>query len=201
MSDEAPGFEGMKSRGIMDVWKAMKQVQEEIPKFFKSAENPHFKSKYVDLPTILEALLPICRKNGLLVTQAPVETREGTIGLKTRIVHVETGQEYCETIAVPLDKATAQAAGSAITYMRRYALTSMFALIADDDDDGNAASSKDKKEVKAKVAEPVVIKTVKAKAAEKNYDLDAFCAKRGYASIEEITSDDAAGLLNHLKTL
>jgi len=54
--------------------------------------------------------------------------------------------------AGPVD--TAQGAGSAITYGRRYALAAALGLASDEDDDGNGAEGNDKKPLKPPKQQP-----------------------------------------------
>lgn len=116
------------------------KVQSEVQTLYKDESNPFFKSKYVPLANILREVKPVLNKNGFLLTQQPC-VEEGCEVLKTRIIH--TSGESMECTA-PLkmeerDKNNPQKFGSAITYMRRYTLTSLLAL-EEDDDDGNQAS-------------------------------------------------------------
>lgn len=90
-------------------------------------------------------ILPLLNDNGLVLTQFPtfIENIVGdpTPALLTRITHVASGDSIEATAPLMLDKQTAQGLGSAITYMRRYALLSILGLVADVDDDGNQAET------------------------------------------------------------
>jgi len=100
----------------------------------KEATNPHFRSRYADLNTILGEVKPVLHKHGLYVLQ-PIEEGE----VFTRIVDAETGATVCES-SLPLSMTgTPQQRGSEITYYRRYTLQSLLALEAEDDD-ANAAT-------------------------------------------------------------
>lgn len=108
----------------------------------KSASNPFFKSKYADLPSILEAIKKPMKDNGLSITQFP----SGTNGLSTLLMH--TSGEWIEDnfTMTPVDNKP-QTAGSWITYMRRYAIGAVLGLSTEVDDDGNFASGNKKKKV------------------------------------------------------
>lgn len=99
-----------------------------------NANNPHFKSKFADLGEVLKVVREACEPCGLGVIQAPVGERQ----LETILIH-ESGDSVSYTMEMAPTKATPQAVGSNITYMRRYALMSLFGLFGDDDD-GNEAS-------------------------------------------------------------
>ena len=59
------------------------------------------------------------------------------------MLHHESG-EYMEypPLMVKPEKNTPQGVGSAITYSRRYSLSTVFGITSDQDDDGNEASGK-----------------------------------------------------------
>lgn len=120
---------------------ALAKAQTEFPLVKKTENNPFFKSKYAGLPQVLEVVLPILHKNGLTISQSPC-SEGNNVGVKTKIIHAESGEIMEESFVMPLAKADPQGAGSAITYGRRYALISMLGLNVDEDDDGNVGSGK-----------------------------------------------------------
>lgn len=95
--------------------------------------------KYASLAAVMEAITPALSANGLALVQETERDDNGMITVSATILH-ESG-ETLEIIplTLPVAKPDAQAAGSAITYARRYQLTAAFG-IAPDDDDGQAAS-------------------------------------------------------------
>ena len=117
---------------------ALAAAQMEMGRALKSAKNPHFKSKYADLSSVMDACMPALTSHGIAVTQ-PVRREDGEIVLFTILHHAET-DETLDDGGLPLivNKRDMQGLGSALTYARRYGLMSM-AGIAPDDDDGNAA--------------------------------------------------------------
>ena len=118
---------------------ALAKAQSEMPLVKKTENNPFFKSKYAGLPSVLEVVLPVLLKNGLYISQSPINDGD-KIGVKTRITHAESGEALEDSFTMTLAKNDPQGAGSAITYARRYALVSMLGLNVDKDDDGNVAS-------------------------------------------------------------
>ena len=58
----------------------------EIEAATKSANNPHFKSKYADITAVIEAIKPALIKHGLFFTQRPQPTENG-ICVETVIGH------------------------------------------------------------------------------------------------------------------
>jgi hypothetical protein len=119
-----------------EVAKALLAVQKEAPKIQSDGINPHFGSRYVTLESLMETILPVLNRHGVVLIQSP--TSDGS--LFTRLIHAETGEDVVSTIPLMLSKDDAQGQGSAITYARRYALMAMLGLVADEDDDGNQAS-------------------------------------------------------------
>ena len=99
----------------------------------KGADNPFFKSKYANLESVIEAAHGALEANGLAVMQGPGPMDGNCITLTTRLIH-ESG-EWIETdFSLPAGKMDPQAAGSAITYARRYSLMAMLNMPAVDDD-------------------------------------------------------------------
>ena len=119
---------------------ALLAVQASAPTLPKDATNPHFKSRYTPLDTIVEVVGPILNRHGLVWTTLPGRDERGEPALNYRLAHAPTGEVLEGVMPLMLAKADAQSLGSAITYARRYALCAVLNLVADDDDDGNAGS-------------------------------------------------------------
>lgn len=117
---------------------ALAKAQATIEGAIKGKVNPAFKSKYADLSSVWDACREQLTANGLSVVQFPGEVVDGRMTLTTQLLHA-SGEWMRATMAVPLTKADAQGAGSAITYARRYALAAVVG-VSPEDDDGNAAS-------------------------------------------------------------
>lgn len=130
------------SENITELAKALIKVQEQMSPATKDAVNPFIKNKYATLNSVMETCRSALIKNGIWLTQlpvpAPVEFGVDHIGLLTKFTHAESGQWQASLTVVPLPKTDPQGMGSAITYARRYALTSMLGMITEDDD-GEAA--------------------------------------------------------------
>lgn len=120
---------------------ALLAVQGEAPTLRKDATNPHFRSKYTPLDTIVETIGPILVKHSLVWTTLPGRDDQGEPALTYRLAYAPTGEKLEGVMPLLLSKRDAQGQGSAITYARRYALCAVLNLVADDDDDGNSASN------------------------------------------------------------
>ena len=127
-----------KSESIKHIAAALNKAQAEMSGAKKGANNPFFKSKYADMNSVVDAVrIPFCN-NGLSYSQFPImQDNKGCV--ETILMH-ESGEWMSDILVLPMVKQDPQAAGSAITYAKRYALQSI-AGIPSEDDDGNAASS------------------------------------------------------------
>ena len=122
----------------MSIYKKLFEAKKEIGKISKDSKNPFFKSNYLSLNGLIDAVEPVLEKHGLLLLQ-PIEDgkvvtmicdaeKDGTL-LTSRVLSGMT----LPNITDP------QKLGSAITYYRRYTLQSLLGLQAEDDDGNNAA--------------------------------------------------------------
>jgi hypothetical protein len=124
-----------------DLHTAVLKLQSEIGTLQKNAINPHFKSRYISLENLVEAVQPLLTKHGLIWHCYPSHY-DGSPVLVYTLTHAESGEGMGAEMPLLLDKQNAQGLGSAITYARRYALCAVLNIVADVDDDGNKASTK-----------------------------------------------------------
>ncbi len=119
-----------KSATITNLTKGLAKFHSLVGKISKDSKNPFFKSSYASLPHILTEISDPLEQAGLVITQFP---NEG--GLTTMLIHAESGEYISATYTLQVVKQNdPQAQGSAISYARRYAITSILNLaIADDD--------------------------------------------------------------------
>lgn len=117
---------------------ALAAAQSEMGRAKKSANNPHFKSKYADLDSVCDAAMPALNRHGIAVVQ-PMQRDGDDWYVVTRFVHGESGEMMETPVPLMFGKRDMQGLGSAMTYARRYGLMAL-AGIAPEDDDGNAAA-------------------------------------------------------------
>jgi len=98
----------------------------------KSGKNPMFKSEYNTLNDVLNALDNI-QQYGLDFSQ---HVQSNT--LVTTVMHLESGEWFDSVMDLNTEKETYQSYGSCLSYLRRYALMTMFGLRSTDDD-GNSS--------------------------------------------------------------
>ena len=103
------------------------EFQKAIGVIAKDSKNPHFKNTYASLTQILGEVKPVLTNLGLVLLQPINNGKVGTIIIDGTNVIAESW------IDLPLNLQP-QPLGSAITYFRRYTLSSLLALEIDDDD-------------------------------------------------------------------
>ncbi len=172
----------------------------------KDTTNPHFKSTFAGLPSVIDAVKPALNENGIAFIQTPSPSDDGRLHLTTRLLHV-SGQWIEDTAVCPLPKADPQGFGSASTYLRRYSLAAITGLYQDDDD-GEGATRGGEPETTAKTAplgKPVTtvskitaasLKTLegfrKSEAGEKAYnELLKVWKLTDYAAVSESEAKEA----------
>lgn len=126
------------SEQINDISAALAKAAPQIAKAGKDSNNPHFKSQYASLESVINASKAALSEQSVFVMQSPGEITDGAIRMFTRLTH-SSGQWIETTCDVPLQRRDAQGVGSAITYGRRYSLMAALNIPAADDD-GNDAS-------------------------------------------------------------
>jgi hypothetical protein len=114
---------------------AIAAFQQEVPVILKDTSG--FGYKYADLPAIFAVVNPLMKKHGMGFYQL-VEGQK----IITTIFHIETGETLTSNTDIPQGVQLAkmndfQVLGSAITYIRRYALSSMLGLVTDKDTDAS----------------------------------------------------------------
>ena len=117
----------------------------------KNADNPYFNSKYADLRTVVIALKQPLKDAGLsYYFRAGAYTPVGTNETRWQVELVVLSDEEQLVVPFPFAQSDPQKMGSALTYAKRYLLTTVFNVIAEEDDDGNEASDNKPKVTKKK---------------------------------------------------
>lgn len=141
-------YGSVQSGSIKAIAKALQTVQSKMAAAVKDADNDFFQSKYATLNAVWQSVQPLLDEAGLAVTQFPGATLyvgdDRYLDFETTLMHSESGEFMKGITMVPYGKAKdankTQAYGSAVTYARRYCLSSMMGIVVDGDDDANAAS-------------------------------------------------------------
>ena len=114
------------------LYAAMAKARSEMKAPKLDGTNPHFKSRYVTLAGLLEAVMPALSANGIHIWQAPVDDC-----LLTVVTH-ESGESVEYRSKMPPAK-DPQQLGSILTYFRRYILSGITQCSSQIDDDAEAA--------------------------------------------------------------
>ena len=129
------------SASIKELATALAKVQGQLTFAKKDSKNPFFKSNYADLESVWDACRDLLAEHGLSVMQFPGVYVEGNMVLTTILAH-ESGEWIVQDMSLPVSKPDAQGAGSAITYMRRYALAAVIGVVQADDDANEASKDR-----------------------------------------------------------
>lgn len=117
---------------MKEITKALIIFHSEVGNVAKNSTNPYFKSKYGDLNSYLSVIKEPLQKAGLSFSQVMIHN-----GLKTIISHISG--EFIESVftceSLPSD---VQKLGAWFTYMRRYQLSAILGLNAEDNDGNDA---------------------------------------------------------------
>ncbi len=123
-----------RSETIVEIVKALIKAQTKfkIAKFDKT--NPHFKSKYASLNSVLASVQDGLEANGLAISNLIYDGK-----IMTTLFH-ESGEWLGCEMEIP-SGISPQDKGKAITYFRRYSVCCLLSISTgeDEDDDGNSA--------------------------------------------------------------
>lgn len=112
------------SEGVFNVQCELKPVPKN-----KEVKAGKYSFKYAPLDAIVEYVVPLMQKQGLLFMQAV-----NADVLTTRILH-KSGQWIESETHLNRDHANMQGFGGEVTYKRRYALSALLGIVSDDDND------------------------------------------------------------------
>ncbi len=132
------------SPALDQLFAALAAAQGDMSNPEKNKNNPHFKSRYADLASVREAVIPALAAQGLCVLQF--------LGSDGKRAHVETwighksGQFMRSIYGAESRGSDPQSLSSAHTMLRRYALMAVAGVAPVEDDDGNAASGRRERE-------------------------------------------------------
>ena len=151
-----------KSESIVNLSKALAAAQGEMPAIKFDSVNPFLKNKYASLGSVIDTSKPILAKYGLAVSQlvysepgsewqrVTLKDKSGEysdfagveiVGVETVLMHSSgewISNKVSMSIGIERGKSSAQVAGSIVTYLRRYALSSILGMYSDEDGDGHS---------------------------------------------------------------
>src|SRR6266511_1793546 len=168
---------------MSEITKALVKFQRAMPAIIKdkTAEiaskrtSGKYQYSYADLPSIMGAIRPVLSDCGLFLSQA--FATNGATFLVTTIMH-ESGETINSTITLPIDGLAPQDAASAITYYRRYSITALLGIAAEDDDakaaqDAGAVHGRTTPTTSGVGLKQQLKDSIAAETEKKNYDTPA----------------------------
>jgi hypothetical protein len=179
------------------------QQQAEYIKRESDGQVGQGKFKYANLTSTWEAIKQLLKENGLVVYQTPTGGVNGSGGnlFKTTLYHLPSGQSVTETMPMVLTRQDPQALGAAITFYRRYMITSMLGLIPDDDNDAREqrlATLEQKKRIVGAVKETLGDKDTEWRPEQINTTIENIIGKHP-SLIREDEADNAVDLIKSYK--
>lgn len=154
---------------------ALAAAQSEMRPAALNAQNPHLRNRYADLGSVWDACREPLTKNGLSVIQPPAITENGAVRVTTVLMHSSGQYVECSMEAEPGSNkgvTAVQAAGSIVTYLRRYMLASLVGIYAGDDDDGSSQPTPPRPAQRPQPARPQPNGTASGGAPEPEWDDD-----------------------------
>ena len=128
-----------RSESIKEIATALAKAQSVLVGAVKDSINPHFRNKYADLASCWDACRKALTSNGIAVVQMPEKDVIGYY-VETLLTH-SSGEWIASKCYISLQKDDCQGLGSGITYARRYGLSAMVGICAEDDDAEGATRS------------------------------------------------------------
>ena len=134
---------------MKNLFKSLASFQQEVPVIHKATQGYGY--SYSDLPKIFSVINPLLKKHGLGFTQL-INSKDGITFVSTVVFHVESGESIESNTEIPANVQLKgmndfQVLGSAITYLRRYALSSILGLVTDKDTDASGEQTKSLKSI------------------------------------------------------
>ena len=182
------------------------KMDEQTEYITKSGKKINF--KYASLKEIMKTIRPVLAKHGICIMQEP-KMDGNKVSITTILLHSSGEFVEFEPTIMNAVSAMAQEIGSAITYGRRYSVSAVLGLGAEDDDDGNAAQYGTESKKKAEETDPAEhsgvyasekqVSYVKTLAAKARVDVDSILGRYSVANLESLSKEQAADAIRILK--
>lgn len=153
-TETAPALNGKPTEDAhANLPEALIAIQRDMPAVERDGSSHH--GKYTTLGHLLAKAKPVLSQHGVAVCQFPSMNHEGRPTLRTLLIHESGDTLESEALLSPV-KNDPQSHGSALTYMRRYALAAALGISDQEDKDGQTPGGRRSQAPtldKAKVAE------------------------------------------------
>jgi hypothetical protein len=200
------------SLDVRELVKSLALARQDFDDITKDKVNPHFRSAYASLDSIIPAVDLDLAKHGLIVVQLLKPFNNELQFFTTKLIHGESGQHISSTVTIPtlktLDSKVLQAFGSNITYLRRYMVVCMlFLCTGEGDDDGESATAplpvavSNGSVAKVSVTPKQAPKSITAPTGDTNDNGEAKADKEDFIKLKktreelEISQEEAADIL------
>ena len=179
---------------------AMAAAQGDMRNATENRTNTHLNSKYADLGSVIVAVREACSRHGIARYQVHWTDMEGNLILTTRIAHAGEWVEADFLLRVETLKGLKmlQMVGNALTYAKRYALTSMLGIASGEDDDGESTPEPEPDRQTPESSKWQTAVQAYAKVGVKPPQILAFLDRR---SVSEIDDEDYKTLQNAYKAI
>ena len=151
---------------------AMAKAQLAVRSVSKDGSNPHFKSSYVTLDSILAGPVKVFNQHGIAIMQLP-SLADNRISVRTVLAHAN-GANIQSDLSLPCDLNNPHKVGSTLTYLKRFSLTSILGIPGEEDDDGNAAAGVSSRPNGKLNRKPIVTARKVPRQDEAKFNLDSF---------------------------
>jgi hypothetical protein len=160
-----------RSETIGKLSEALAKAQGEMKPASFDAMNPHFRSRYASLASIMEACRSALSQNNIAIIQG-ASVEEDRVIVETMLIHA-SGEFISDQLSMNIQKDSPQAIGSAITYARRYSLASLAGVVSDEDDDAEAAMPKENAQKPVKIVQVTNLDEHKRTRSDNSQKADA----------------------------
>lgn len=130
------------SSEVNEIYAALAKAQASMAAASKDGANPHFRSSYTTLAGLVDAVRGPLTSNGICWTHQPMLI-DGVLCVRTKLGHSSGQHLACDVPIETGPKGGMQAIGSAMTYAKRYGLSSLAGVASrDEDDDAETAEGR-----------------------------------------------------------
>lgn len=176
---------------------ALAKMQGVLDAAKKESKNPYFNSKYADLATCLQTAKKPLADAGLSVSQHC--TFDGASVHCVTVLGHSSGQMMASTLSVPVTKKDAQGVGAAITYARRYAMSSVIGLAQADDDAESTVNHDEPVEHDGNYATEKQVNMITSMVTKGKVSIDSILKRYSVANLQSLSKEQASQVITILK--
>lgn len=197
------------SESLAKLAPALLKAQQEMGNIKANSKNPMFKSSYVPLDDFIHGAREVLNKNDISIIQSTF-SQDGQVGAKTMLLHKSGEFIESDGASATVELSTnregrptnsyGQAAGSLVTYFRRY---DGFAILGIAETDNDAQVAREEPKVEAKIVAKVGqddIANLRAEIKVTGADEAAFCSWLSIDKLENLPLSDYAKAMGALKS-